>query len=121
MPEERISTPTPATLDSRSSHTRCDRSMKNTDKFHTAEWIVIGINVALVSGAYIFVLPRYFHDREITSILFVGLTAGAAVRASLWRWGIRLPRFWLTVAICGSVTVAIFAFSLCVILDRPAI
>lgn len=92
--------------------------MKTTDKLDIAEWIVIAATVALVSGAYLLVPPRYFDDREASFVIFVGLAAGATVGGSLWRWGIKLSRLWLTVTICGAATAAIFAFSLYIILDR---
>lgn len=92
--------------------------MKTPDKIHAAEWIVIAATVALIYVAYLFVLPRYFRDEEVPYIILVALVAGAGVRGSLWTWNIRLPRVWLTVTICGSVTAAILGLSLYVILHR---
>lgn len=94
--------------------------MKGTDEFHIAEYVVIAVTVAIVSGAYLFVLPRYFDDRETSCIVGVGVVAGAMARGTWARWfgTHRWPRWWLTVTICASVVVAIVGLSLYVILDR---
>lgn len=94
--------------------------MKGTDEFHIAEYVVIAVTVAIVSGAYLLVLPRYFDDRETSCIVGVGVVAGAMARGTWARWfgTHRWPRWWLTVTICASVVVAIVGLSLYVILDR---
>jgi hypothetical protein len=94
--------------------------MRSMVKLFVAESVVIAAPVALISSAYIFVLPRYFDDRRTYSVLIVGVViaavAGACVAPSDWVTGRSSGWLWTTV-ISGIVTGTTLLFSLFFILN----
>jgi hypothetical protein len=94
--------------------------MRGVVKLFLAESVVIAAAVALISSAYIFVLPRYFDERRTYSMLIVGLAiaavAGGRVAHSVWVTGRSSGWLW-TVAISGIVTAATLLLSLFFILN----
>lgn len=85
-----------------------------------AELVVVAIAVALISIAYIFVLPRYLDDRETYSALISGLVVVAVASGYVARRespAIHRSTWPLTLAISGIATVATLLLSLFLILN----
>lgn len=101
--------------------TKQELSMRSIARFFIAESIVVAVAVALISSAYIFVLPRYFDDRRTYSVLILGLAIVAVASGYVARkeWVATRSGGWLlTLAISGIVTVATLLLSLFFILNN---
>lgn len=94
-------------------------SMRSIVRFFIAEAVVVAVAVALISSAYIFILPRYFDDRRTYSVLIGGLVIAAVASAYVARQWLA-GRSWgwsLTLAISGIVTIATLLLSLFLIVN----
>ncbi len=94
--------------------------MKSIVKFFIAESVVVAAAVAIISSAYIFVLPQFFDDRKTYSVFVLGLAIAAVAGGYVARreWvPIRFSSWSLTFAISGIVTVVILLLSLFFIIN----
>jgi hypothetical protein len=94
--------------------------MTNVLRLLFSELVVITIGVLLISGAYSFVIPKYFHDQRTYSALIVGLALVAIASGYIARQAWLKARLlgWLFVAsVSAGVTAVTLLLSLFFILN----